>query len=330
MWNINRTYGNESAKNAFAVVALAVLMTLPVLAIGDSRTAEVRYKLDFSSPVILWSDDVAVTELDLHAHMQTVREEHRTQFVSSQERVGEVLEQRLLQRTGAKRALEQGLMDNAQVKASIAHEIERELSKRNRERYLDNQMLDDYTERARELYLTEPERFREAQRFSFSHVLIRTGNRGEAEAMSLILEVHELSKNGKNFDELIEEFGEDRDGTDKPGYYAEIEPGNLDQNFARVLTRMNDAGEIAGEPVRTRFGWHLIRLDKRHPRERLSWEEAATDARQLARERHRDALLKRYHSELMSLETIETVPGSIEDFQRQYGYDPKTLSGPQE
>lgn len=274
-----------------------------------------------SDPVVRFEGAV-VSAADLDAHLSDMPEEDRAQFVSSRERLGDAIERILLRRLGAGAARDRDLADGPVTRARALAAFEENLFEQVRRAYLDEHMLDDYSEQAREIWLTDRERFVAPARYSFSHILIRTADRDEAEAMRLVLDIHDRIRDGADFDELIAEFNEDRANEERPGYYREVAARNLDRNFARTLTDLSESDEISG-PVRSRFGWHLIRLDEKHPEEQLSWEEAEDEARDLARQRHRERLLKRYYADLVDFDEVEIVPGAIEEIQRRYGYDPE-------
>jgi parvulin-like peptidyl-prolyl isomerase len=81
------------------------------------------------------------------------------------------------------------------------------------------------------------------------------------EAQKLAEEISENIKNGANFKEMIEKYSDDPS--------AKKNKGNLGYfTWGRMVTPFQDAawglkvGEIS-EPVKTRFGYHLIRLDDR-------------------------------------------------------------------
>jgi peptidyl-prolyl cis-trans isomerase D len=101
--------------------------------------------------------------------------------------------------------------------------------------------------------------FREA-----SHILLtlnedasqqeRDGVRGR------ILEIKQLIDQGEDFASLAREFSQDPGSASDGGSLGEIEPGMMVQPFETALFAMQ-AGDIS-DPVKTSFGWHLIKLDQ--------------------------------------------------------------------
>lgn len=308
-------------KQYFIQAVIAVIVVLMGASQAFSEEMELGYRVQFESEPIATIGDITLTEQELDVHMRRIPERDRSQFVSSRRRIGEAMEQLFLRRAGARRALDAGVLEDPAVAAGLHGQLARELSERHRNAWIEERMLDDYSEQARELYLAEGDRFVSPTRYSFSHILIGTSGRGEGDAMRRILEVQDRLREGDAFEALIEQYNEDQAETDPPGFYKAVPPDQLDRNFARALQRLESPGDIS-EPVRSRFGWHLIRLEEEHGRERLSWEDAADEARELARKHHRERLQNRYFSELISFNDVEIEPGAIEAFQRRYGYDP--------
>lgn len=308
-------------KQYIIYAVIAVVVALMGTSEAFSEELELGYRVQFESEPIATIGDITLTQQELDVHMRRIPKRDRSQFVSSRRRIGEAMEQLFLHRAGAQRALDAGILDDPAFAANLYDHLARELSERHRNAWIEERMLDDYSEQARELYLADGDRFMSPLRYSFSHILIRTSGRGESEAMRRILEVQDRLREGEAFEALIAQYNEDQAETDPPGFYEAVPPDQLDRNFARALQDLASPGDIT-EPVRSRFGWHLIRLEEEHERERLSWEDAADEAKELARQRHRERLQSRYFSELISFNDVEIEPGAIEAFQRRYGFDP--------
>ncbi len=131
---------------------------------------------------------------------------------------------------------------------------------------------------ARQRYLT-PEGRRA------SHILIENG----AEAQSLAAQLHERIENGESFEDLAVENSADFASAEQGGDLGWIEPGDMIEGFEDALYALAEPGDLS-EPVETRFGWHLIRLDEVRPPEGMSLEEASVEILEEHLERQREAL----------------------------------------
>jgi peptidyl-prolyl cis-trans isomerase C len=85
-----------------------------------------------------------------------------------------------------------------------------------------------------------------------SHILV--------EKQSTALELLEKIKNGKKFEDMAKQWSQCPSGK-RGGSLGWFAPGQMVKEFEQALKDMKQ-GEIAG-PVRTQFGYHLIRLDDR-------------------------------------------------------------------
>ena len=122
-------------------------------------------------------------------------------------------------------------------------------------------------EAARERYLTP-----EARRAS--HVLIESNEeRTPEQARALAAEIRQRVLDGEDFAELAAEYSDDPGSRDMGGDLGWIEPEDMVRPFEDELYSLAEAGDVS-EPLETRFGWHIIRLDEIRPPEGMSFEEA--------------------------------------------------------
>lgn len=314
----------HSARQAIAVVSLGVLvLTASPVQAGD-EVHQTRLCLGFESEVLVRVGDLVTTELDFDAAMADIPERDRTQFVSSRERVANQLENQVLQRGIARDAFNDGLLEeDERLSARIYDKIVATVAEIQADRYVSSRTLDDYTERAREIYLTSPDQFREPRRFSFTHILVQTARRGETEAMRLIVELRDRAEAGESFEELVAEYSDDPAKEDNAGFYEMMRPDQLDRNLGRRLRDLSEPGQLS-EPIRSSFGWHIVRLEEIHEGGVPEWEEVADRARALARQRHAERLRSRYFSQVLDSAEVEVAPGVIERLQRRYGFNPET------
>lgn len=73
-------------------------------------------------------------------------------------------------------------------------------------------------------------------------------------------DVIEQLKKGAKFDKLAEKFSIDPGSKAKGGELGWNAPGNFVKPFAEAMTKL-DKGQISKEPVKSDFGFHVIKLD---------------------------------------------------------------------
>lgn len=102
----------------------------------------------------------------------------------------------------------------------------------------------------------EAEEAREA-----SHILISIDeDTTEAEARDQAAELRQQLQQGADFAALAQEYSDDPGSAEQGGALGVVEQGVMVPEFEETLFTMDEAGAVS-EPVKTDFGYHLIRLD---------------------------------------------------------------------
>ncbi|MBC7147432.1 MAG: peptidylprolyl isomerase [Thioclava marina] len=109
----------------------------------------------------------------------------------------------------------------------------------------------------------DPTRFRAPPLWEAAHILIACdprdeAQRGAAETRARALATEAVEK-PKSFARLAKE-NSDCSSRGEGGFLGQLGPGDTVPEFERVLRALGE-GEITAEPVLSRFGWHVIRLD---------------------------------------------------------------------
>jgi peptidyl-prolyl cis-trans isomerase D len=126
-----------------------------------------------------------------------------------------------------------------------------------------------------EYYNENKESFKTPKTVEARHILLRVDENATPEAVEKIkeraLDVLKLAKEGKDFAELAKQYSEGP-SRDSGGYLGTFRKDAMVQPFADMAFSLT-AGEIS-EPVRTQFGWHIIKVEKVNPASVLSFDEA--------------------------------------------------------
>jgi len=118
-------------------------------------------------------------------------------------------------------------------------------------------------EELRRRYEADKGRFGEPERRQVRHILVSVASStedGEAQARDAIAAARERILAGEGFAEVAEEFSEDPESAERGGLLGEIEAGMMDQAFETAAFNLSE-GEVS-EPIRTPFGYHIIRVDE--------------------------------------------------------------------
>ena len=105
--------------------------------------------------------------------------------------------------------------------------------------------------------------------YQVRHILVKT----EDQAKNLI---NRLNK-GASFEKLAKEFSEDKGTKDKGGELGWVVPRSFVPTFGNAFAGMKD-GTTSKEPVRTQFGYHVVKLDAKRPAQLFPTYEAQKPA----------------------------------------------------
>lgn len=133
-----------------------------------------------------------------------------------------------------------------------------------------------------------------------SHIMIRTSeNVEDANARNKIFDIYDRLQKGMNWEELCREYSEDPNSKDRGGKLRPFGVGGMSSvpEFQEMAFSLREPGDIS-DPVRTPFGWHIIRLESRIPlppfqemkaslTQRVSRDERVKISKEALRERMR-------------------------------------------
>ncbi|MDW4549066.1 peptidylprolyl isomerase [Defluviimonas sp. D31] len=129
----------------------------------------------------------------------------------------------------------------------------------------------------RAAYDADPAKFRAPTLYEAAHILfpVRPGDAAALEAAREKAEavLADLARAPREFDRLARELSA-CPSRDAGGRLGQIATGDTVPEFEAVLDRLAE-GEIAAEPITTRYGLHIIRLDARAEGAVLPFEAAA-------------------------------------------------------
>jgi peptidyl-prolyl cis-trans isomerase D len=144
---------------------------------------------------------------------------------------------------------------------------------------------DDYTDKVsvseddiQDYYESNPDKFESPKTVEARHILIKLDPDANAEevekARQRIETIFDMANEGQDFAELAKQYSEGPT-KDRGGDLGAFRREAMVKPFADRAFSM-EPGEIS-EPVRTRFGWHIIKVEKVNPEKTTSLSEARND-----------------------------------------------------
>jgi peptidyl-prolyl cis-trans isomerase SurA len=100
-----------------------------------------------------------------------------------------------------------------------------------------------------------------------AHIMVKTtpnmSKEDSLNAYTKITEIHSKLKAGSKFEDLAQEFSDDKSSAKKGGELPWFGTGKMPIEFEKVAFSMTNKGDFS-QPMRTKYGWHVIKLiDKR-------------------------------------------------------------------
>jgi peptidyl-prolyl cis-trans isomerase D len=133
-------------------------------------------------------------------------------------------------------------------------------------------------EEVREYYDENLEKFKIPKTVEARHILLKVNKDADPETVKKTkdraLHILKLAKEGKDFAELAKQYSEGPT-RDKGGYLGKFKKEDMVKPFADAAFSLK-AGEIS-EPVRTQFGWHIIKVEKVNEASTTSFDDAKKD-----------------------------------------------------
>ncbi|MDN3576236.1 peptidylprolyl isomerase [Chitinimonas viridis] len=150
----------------------------------------------------------------------------------------------------AQEANKQGLAKNPDVLFEIGMASQNVLLKAYVQNYQKTNAISEATLKAK--YDEEKAKMASQKEYNVRHILVKT----EKEANDVIAAL----KKGKKFEDLAKEKSQDPGSKDKGGLYERVQPGAMVKEFDEAMQKLAK-GQITQTPVKTQFGYHVMKLD---------------------------------------------------------------------
>lgn len=222
---------------------------------------------------------VKLTRADYETDLQRVPAQMRAEFAANPTRLTMFLNTLLIDKTLARQARDAGLERDPEISRRLALQADRVLAKAMVEKIERDTAAEfdarqtDFLAKARETYALNKEKYKAPAEVSASHILFDTTKRDDAAALALAKEVRARLAAGADFAKLAAEVSDDPTAKENGGALGWFAPGKMDPAFTKAAFALKSAGDLS-EPVKSSFGWHVIRLDGRRPPRELPFERA--------------------------------------------------------
>lgn len=208
-------------------------------------------------------------------------------------RLQDVINDLLLNSQLATEAREAGFDKDSLVQARMQLAAEAELSAAWLQHYKETRPVADYEQMAREYYQVNKKKIVTSRMVDVSHILISTEERSSEDALALATSLRkQLDSDPSLFEEMVTEYSDDPSAASNHGKFNAVRPGTMVKPFEDSAFTL-DEGEIS-EPVRTQYGYHIIRLDAKIAPEQMSYEDVKERLIAQQKKKHVDRMILTY------------------------------------
>lgn len=261
-----------------------------------------------------------VTQDAFYARANKIPADIRLATLRDKNRLRDVINTMLLRAQIAADAIEAGYDKEPVIIERMRLAAETELAEAWMQHYLDIQPAADYEQLARENFQLNQEKMLSSPKIDVSHILLSTAERSDAEAKVLADSIYQqLQKDPSSFDQLVLEYSEDPSATSNKGKFKGIKEGDMVKAFEKTAFAL-EPNEISA-PVRTEYGYHIIRLDAHIAPVHMSFEAVRERLVERERQFHEERIKSDYLSSLNTLDVEMTEDALRELVRRLFGDD---------
>lgn len=294
---------------------LALTSLLLMLLTAIASAADVKLTDD---TVLVKRGPAVITYRDFKAEMNRIPEKIRQEVADDPQRLSTMLSNLVKERLVADQAREANLDEDPAVQASLKLAEDRVLADAQMDKVVREAKGADYEAMAREYYLAHPDEFMLPERIDVSHILIATDDRTDEQAKARAEEVLRKLRSGEaSFDELVDQYSDDPSAKDNHGHFKDVHRGKFVKSFEQAAFALNKPGEITG-PVKTRFGYHIIRLDGRTPSTEKPFDQAKADLIKRMRDKQQARIRGQYLDRLIDKNPLEADEATIQALRDEY------------
>jgi peptidyl-prolyl cis-trans isomerase C len=237
---------------------------------------------DPATVVLAENGTVKLTRADYDAEVSKLPPDSRAAFATDPRRVGALVDNLLLMKTLAAQARNGGEDRRADVQYRANLEQSRLLAtvrmediEQKARAEFDTKRV-EFEARARELYRAGGAAYDVPETLKVAQILFRVDRRGKEPAEAAAREALAKLRSGADFTMLARQLSDDPTAKKNGGELGWLVPGTLEPEFAKAASALGKEGALS-EPVQTRYGIHIIKLEGRRPAGRKPFDEVRED-----------------------------------------------------
>ena len=271
-----------------------------------------------SDVVLIQYEDAQVTLSEFNSLLQKIPEDKRAGFMTDSKRIRQTVANLFVQKKLVEEAKLAGADLDPEIALRVALASEKELASAYLEQIVGEAAQPDFELLAKEEYLADSSRFIQSEMVRVAHILIPSDPASE----KALDEVQDKISDGEvDFLELAEAYSADPSVAQNAGDLGYFSRGQMVPEFEAVAFAMTEPGEISG-PVKTEFGYHIIKFLDRKPEEQQSFDAVKSVLIEEIKKRHLQQARQAELTRIRSLDGIVVNDEAIQKLQTR-----PTISG---
>jgi len=307
------------AMNMKYFLSYVLIMIMAALCLAEALADEsVQAELQADpSEIIAYKGNVMLTQDEIDAAFSKIPERDRLRFIRDGGRVDQLIKSLLQRKVVAAAARKAGYDQDPVMVERIALAEQKELAEAWMQKLVEDAPPGDYEVLAYEEYLANPDAYRSEETVDVSHILIGTETRSDeqAEQLATILKAR-IDEDPSVFDALVMEYSDDPGKSINGGRYPEMRRGQMVVSFERTAYSMETEGQIS-KPVKTEYGYHIIRLNGRHGNTVSEYAEVKSKAMERAEQAYLEIYQRNYLRNLLK-DQIVIPDGAVEIMAKRH------------
>ncbi len=170
-------------------------------------------------------------------------------------------------------------------------------------------------------YNQNQESFKEEEQVRARHILLKIGNKNEEDVKKQIQALLNRAKAGEDFAQLAKQYSEDPASASNGGDLGYFQRGRMVKEFEDLAFSLK-IGDIGG-PVKTNFGYHIIKIEDHKPKRIKTLFEVQDEIRKLLASPQAEVLLKNKINEIKTWIKQQNI-NDLSDLTKKFNYQIKT------
>jgi len=249
-----------------------------------------------SESILINGPEVSLSAAEMSRVIGTIPEATRGMIAANQRKLAELVDEVYINKVMAHRAQARGLADSPEVKAAVETATRNALAVAEMQSVVAEKTASaDFTQWAREYYVANADKFVVPEMVSVAHVLIPAdAGVPQVEAIAELEKLKaSLIANPASYADAVAALKESRPGQVQSATIGWISRSKVDPAFAEAAFALTEKGSVS-DPVVTRFGVHLIRLDDRKAEHKQAFEEVQAGIESNLRKKREEEIRQAY------------------------------------